>query len=1066
MNQKLDLLVGKGSNYSSNTFSMKISVKNFDSASIALNKLKVIAYGWLPYYTFDSTQILTGVTSVGTISQFSSTPSGTIQSGIISLNTANNVYTITHNPIDFTKIAPNVSLIVPNGGSQISPISLSNRTSISFDVVLDSPPPTTGYQISWSIPAGFDVPGGYQIVASNPTISFTKLQQPLISNKIADTKIEITWPLDTNSLPTNYMLTDCEVYITDILGQINLDSWYTQLDDIVISNATTTLNYNNGTSWEIVQEYVDSFNLDGLTGKEPTQDDFFEIDNPGTSKSVYISQNNPNPLASLSPDKDYLTIFSNGTGDVRRGLIKFDPSTLSSFINQSNKAILRLNITSAVGMSNLQSSNGLALYKMSRDWNEVEATFTKYNSTSNWTTVGGDFYSSPKIWYSKDAVDITTSQLYAEFEISDYVTSWLQNPSTNYGLMIKLLDDSTSTPIKIVIDGFDTVNHPLLYSNYTTISNAIPTISHSIPSSYITSSSFNISATSTITSGSVNSVSVYYYTYGSVEKILLGSLNNNSPWSNTFTSLTPGDYTFVLEGVSDKGVIGKSEMFDITFIPDIFFSVTNSPLYTSTNIANIQATVFESTRFKNQEISVNFGFGTSVGDVSNGVISLAIPTGTIDTASYNLTAVFTEYGISQPFSFQVYKQSVTISQNLTIAKDLDGVTNLDVYYVPTSFSLSANVVSVSPKVQYYETILLNGSYIKTNLLAQPTSSPYTANITLEPSSNETTSSLRYVTVVVNDKDIGVIKLYVKNPTPPEIKLLNNTSSNPISFGGKLLDYDVDNGIVFYSVTGGLYENNINVDNISLYSDEWEAEQTNPATSATYFEVRTNDNYNFIKQNTYALQGVIQLGPFVNTLSLTNSAYDVSPYFITSATPTISAYTNLIDIQQNYFNVFDGSNTYQIAMRYDNTAILNLESNKTYSISACFKTNGGYENIKTISTIYEPGPTISFNLPSCQSCYCNNTHMTITGNLLSSQNKTLYTNLGITYTNVSKIYDNFNNIIGTISFDGIYTFTWNPVIGVDTLRLEQTDSFGILWKVYKPLPTTIQNAPTLIILSPK
>ena len=69
------------------------------------------------------------------------------QSILKNLDTTNLLYTITHSPIDLNLDFPTCQLILPTSGSPSYSVSVTNRTTTSFDIVLSDIPGTTGYKV-------------------------------------------------------------------------------------------------------------------------------------------------------------------------------------------------------------------------------------------------------------------------------------------------------------------------------------------------------------------------------------------------------------------------------------------------------------------------------------------------------------------------------------------------------------------------------------------------------------------------------------------------------------------------------------------------------------------------------------------------------------------------------------------------------------------------------------------------------------------------------------------------------------------------------------------------------
>lgn len=78
--------------------------------------------------------------------------SSSLLQGIVTCDTTNLTYSVSHTPIDLNFSFPTVSLIVPTSGSNLFVQGITNRSASSFDVTLSEVPNITGYYISWHLP--------------------------------------------------------------------------------------------------------------------------------------------------------------------------------------------------------------------------------------------------------------------------------------------------------------------------------------------------------------------------------------------------------------------------------------------------------------------------------------------------------------------------------------------------------------------------------------------------------------------------------------------------------------------------------------------------------------------------------------------------------------------------------------------------------------------------------------------------------------------------------------------------------------------------------------------------
>lgn len=86
--------------------------------------------------------------------QISGAGAVTLLQGVVSVPINNNLVSISHATIPTSACYPVVTLLTPNTSSIIYPISISNRTTSGFDVVLGGAPDVVGYSVDWFMAAG------------------------------------------------------------------------------------------------------------------------------------------------------------------------------------------------------------------------------------------------------------------------------------------------------------------------------------------------------------------------------------------------------------------------------------------------------------------------------------------------------------------------------------------------------------------------------------------------------------------------------------------------------------------------------------------------------------------------------------------------------------------------------------------------------------------------------------------------------------------------------------------------------------------------------------------------
>lgn len=155
-----------------------------------------------------------------------------------------------------------------------------------------------------------------------------------------------------------------------------------------------------------------------------------------------------------------------------RGMLKFSNLTLIPSAAVINSGTLRL-----VGTGTWITGNrGVAAYKMTRNWSEGTGTdddgdpsWNEYSSGNDWTNAGGDFDSSSKV-----KIVVSTIGTY-NWTITSYTSAWHTTSSTNYGLMLKFTDETSSNANQAKFFGSDenstSGNRPGLIVNYHTCEN-------------------------------------------------------------------------------------------------------------------------------------------------------------------------------------------------------------------------------------------------------------------------------------------------------------------------------------------------------------------------------------------------------------------------------------------------------------------------------------------------------------------------------------------------------------------------------------------------------------------
>ncbi len=140
----------------------------------------------------------------------------------------------------------------------------------------------------------------------------------------------------------------------------------------------------------------------------------------------------------------------NGSGSKMRMLVKFD---MNGYI-PSDAVVEKAYLTVYAGAVTSPGVSAVC-HKLTKPWLEgttcgsgaTGATWNTYNSVNTWTTAGGDFETAA---CSAGTLEIRTADNYSEVEISAAtVQEWVDNPSSNYGMIIKAQDESIAGDVSV-----------------------------------------------------------------------------------------------------------------------------------------------------------------------------------------------------------------------------------------------------------------------------------------------------------------------------------------------------------------------------------------------------------------------------------------------------------------------------------------------------------------------------------------------------------------------------------------------------------------------------------------
>ncbi|WP_446678288.1 golvesin C-terminal-like domain-containing protein [Streptomyces scopuliridis] len=135
----------------------------------------------------------------------------------------------------------------------------------------------------------------------------------------------------------------------------------------------------------------------------------------------------------------WLSVGNNsGTYGKTRAVVKFPTTSIPT------TATVLENKMYMWGAETTSTTNGAIyeLHSLTRDFTETQATWNNANSTTPWTTAGGDFSATVS-----DTVPQITDEVGRHWwDATGLMQSWVKTPANNKGVLVKLKDETTTGP--------------------------------------------------------------------------------------------------------------------------------------------------------------------------------------------------------------------------------------------------------------------------------------------------------------------------------------------------------------------------------------------------------------------------------------------------------------------------------------------------------------------------------------------------------------------------------------------------------------------------------------------
>ncbi|MDQ1008833.1 RHS repeat-associated protein [Streptomyces sp. V4I23] len=160
-----------------------------------------------------------------------------------------------------------------------------------------------------------------------------------------------------------------------------------------------------------------------------------------TTLSSLKPTTNLNTIEQGTVGQDWLTVGNNSpTYDRTRAVIKWPTTTIptTATVLESRVFLWSTMTTRDVATSKAQYN----LHGLTRDFTETQATWNNANSTTAWTTPGGDHSSVVSDYVPAFNTDLGRHW----WDATSLTQGWVKTPTSNKGTLIKLKDESTTGP--------------------------------------------------------------------------------------------------------------------------------------------------------------------------------------------------------------------------------------------------------------------------------------------------------------------------------------------------------------------------------------------------------------------------------------------------------------------------------------------------------------------------------------------------------------------------------------------------------------------------------------------
>ena len=184
---------------------------------------------------------------------------------------------------------------------------------------------------------------------------------------------------------------------------------------------------------------------------------------PATGKDTYLRQDSTLNYGTDTVLK--IGTVSTGGGKELRTILYFNTSSIPA-----SNTVIQANLSIYLATSATENNITLNAYRLTSDWNETNTSWYAINSSTNWTSEGGD--------YDSNIISSTIINQTGWYNISidSLVRNWVNGTQTNYGVMLYAPGAGVGDSKEIYSSDYtdDITLRPQITIDHTT--NAVPSI--------------------------------------------------------------------------------------------------------------------------------------------------------------------------------------------------------------------------------------------------------------------------------------------------------------------------------------------------------------------------------------------------------------------------------------------------------------------------------------------------------------------------------------------------------------------------------------------------------------